>query len=162
MRIGILSDTHGLVRPEALAALASCEAILHAGDVGTPAVLEALAAIAPVHAIRGNNDSPSVFPDLPERLDLELGGLAIHLVHDRATLPRAFDAARYDLVVSGHSHRARIERVGATCFLDPGSAGPRRFSLPVTVARLDADRRPADPEIVALDIAPSARARRRT
>lgn len=169
MRLGLVSDTHGLVRPAALDALRGSDAIVHAGDIGTPAVLAALAAIAPVHAIRGNNDPAALFPALPERLDLELGGLALHVVHDRNALPRDFDAGRYDLVVSGHSHRASVERVThdssrATWFVNPGSAGPRRFSLPVTIARLDTARRPLAPAIVMLAIdagTPRAPVRRR-
>lgn len=146
MIVGVISDTHGKVRPEALDALAGSDVILHAGDVGGPHVLEALQAIAPVHAIRGNVDLPSALrsrkrasfdPDwaagLPDTLDLELGGARVHLVHALADLA---PATRANVIVSGHSHQPSVERRDGILWLNPGSAGPRRFSLPVTVALL--------------------------
>ncbi len=134
--IGVLSDTHGLVRPEALAALAGASHIVHAGDIGGPEVLAALLAIAPVTAVRGNNDHGPWAEALPERVTVTLGGLVVHVLHDLAEL--AIDPADEGVavVITGHSHRPRIERQGGVQYLNPGSAGPRRFQLPVTLANL--------------------------
>lgn len=147
--IGVISDTHGLMRPEALAALEGVETIVHAGDVGGPHVLEALAALAPVHAIRGNVDTPDYLrttkrkkkgldPDwasaLPDRFTRELGGLRVHVVHAIDDLD--VDLSHVDVVITGHSHKPRIVRERGVLYLNPGSAGPRRFSLPVCLARL--------------------------
>lgn len=139
LTIGVLSDTHGLVRPEALAALAGVCHIVHAGDIGGPDVLAALQAIAPVTAVRGNNDHGAFAASLPERATVTLAGLVLHVVHDLGEL--AIDPVRAGVavVIAGHSHRPRIERVAGVLHLNPGSAGPRRFRLPVTLARLFAD-----------------------
>lgn len=136
LTVGVVSDTHGLLRPEALAALAGAALVIHAGDVGAPAVLEALRGIAPVLAVRGNNDRGPWADALPETIVTEIAGARVCVVHDLATL--ALDPARegVDVVVAGHSHRPRVERRGPLLYLNPGSAGPRRFTLPVTVARL--------------------------
>ncbi len=138
MTIGVLSDTHGLVRPEALRALEGVSHLVHAGDIGGPEVLEALRAIAPVTAVRGNNDHGAWAEALPERVTVTLGGLVVHVLHDLAEL--AIDPAveGVRVVIAGHSHRPRIEPRGGVLYLNPGSAGPRRFSLPVTLARLSA------------------------
>lgn len=152
LRIGIISDTHGLLRPEALAALQGSDHLLHAGDIGDPLILERLAAIAPVTAVRGNNDRDAAYGTVPECLQLELAGVAIVLLHDI----KAFDARRTpcDVVVCGHSHKPRVETVDGILQINPGSAGPRRFSLPVSVARLVlADRRIVAADWLALDIA---------
>lgn len=143
--IGLISDTHGLLRAPALAALAGVDAILHAGDIGDAAILEQLAAIAPVTAVRGNNDREAAFDAVPETASLRIGGIAIHLLHDLKLL-LGEDAAAAQVIVSGHSHRPRIERRDGRLYVNPGSAGPRRFSLPVTVAKL---RVAADGEVQA-------------
>ena len=135
VRVGLISDTHGLLRPEAVEALRGSDFIVHAGDVGDAAILQALAALAPVTAVRGNNDRGPWATALPEVSTLVAGGTRIHVVHDRATI----DPARWqdvDVVVAGHSHRALIEWRERVLFVNPGSAGPRRFSLPVSVADL--------------------------
>jgi uncharacterized protein len=133
MRIGVISDTHGLVRPQALAALAGSRLVLHAGDVGAPSVLAALRAIAPVVAVRGNNDVGAWADRLPETKTVRAGGLRILVLHD----VKALRVARgVDVVVSGHSHRPRNETRAGVLYLNPGSAGPRRFRLPIAVAVL--------------------------
>lgn len=137
MRIGVISDTHGLVRPEALAILDGCACIIHAGDIGKPEVLDALQALAPLEVIRGNVDSGEWASAIPERLDLEVGGLRIHVLHDLKTLDLDPVAEQVDVVIAGHSHQPRIEEVGGVLYLNPGSAGRRRFSLPISLALLD-------------------------
>ena len=137
MRIGVISDTHGLLRPEALAALSGCERIIHAGDIGKPEVLDALRALAPLDAIRGNVDSGDWAASVPEHLDLEIGGLRIHVTHDVKAMGIDPIAARVDVVIAGHSHQPKIEEVDAVIYLNPGSAGRRRFKLPVSLALLD-------------------------
>lgn len=136
MRIGVISDTHGLLRPEALAALQGCERIIHAGDIGKPQVLDALREIAPLEAIRGNVDSAEWAQRLPERLDLRLGGVAIHVLHDLKTLDFAPATRGVAVVIAGHSHKPQIEQQGGVLYLNPGSAGPRRFKLPISLAVL--------------------------
>ena len=155
-KVGVISDTHGLLRPQAVAALRGCDAIVHAGDIGR-GVLDGLAALAPVHAIRGNNDAADDFPTLGETLDVTLAGVRFHLVHDLKSLPRAFDASRYDVIVSGHSHRPSAEVRDGVLFLNPGSAGPRRFTLPVAVARLDVHGDNLRTELVELEVGSARR-----
>jgi uncharacterized protein len=135
-RIGVISDTHDLVRPEALRALAGSDLILHAGDVCGPDVLEALREIAPVIAVRGNNDHGRWAEALPETATLTLGGVPVVIVHDLATLPEAARAAA-GLVISGHSHQPRKAEQDGILFFNPGSAGPRRFRLPLSLGRID-------------------------
>ena len=137
MVIGVISDTHGLLRPEALRALAGCEHILHAGDVGEFGILEALGEIAPVTAIRGNVDVSGACGELPGTEAVELGGRLFYLVHSLADLDLDARVAGVDCVVSGHTHRAGIVERGGVLFLNPGSAGPRRFRLPVSLARVN-------------------------
>ncbi|MCD0246293.1 metallophosphoesterase family protein [Xanthomonas melonis] len=132
-RIGLISDTHGLLRPEALAALAGCAQIIHAGDVGKPQVLEALQALAPLHVIAGNIDDQPWAADLPQTLDLQIDGVRIHVLHDLKTLT---PQVRADVVVSGHSHVPAIQTRDGVLYVNPGSAGPRRFRLPISVATL--------------------------
>lgn len=139
MVIGLISDTHGLVRADVYRALAGVEMILHAGDVGGSEILDELALIAPVHAVLGNTDSPFELP-LPLALDLTLGGLRIHVSHGHelgrpkpAVLAQAYDA---DVIVYGHTHVQIIEQVGRTMVVNPGAAGPQRFKLAPSVARL--------------------------
>jgi len=137
MRIGVISDTHGLLRPEALAALAGVEHILHAGDVGDIGILEALREIAPVTAIRGNVDVSGACAELPATEFVELGGRGFYLVHSVHDLDLKPESAGIDVVVSGHSHQPGIEMRGGVMYLNPGSVGPKRFRLPVSVAIVD-------------------------
>ncbi len=134
MLIGVISDTHGLLRPEALVALAEAEHILHAGDVGDAAILDELRKIAPVTAIRGNVDVSGECAELPATEMVELAGKFFYLVHSVHDLDINPAAAGVDVVVSGHSHKPSIEGRQGVMYLNPGSAGPRRFKLPVTVA----------------------------
>jgi putative phosphoesterase len=133
MLIGVISDTHGLLRPEALAALAGAEHILHAGDVGEFSILERLREIAPVTAIRGNVDVSGRCAELPATDFVELGGRVFYLVHSVHDLDINPKVAGVAVVVSGHSHKALVEIKGGVLFFNPGSAGPRRLSKPVTV-----------------------------
>jgi putative phosphoesterase len=133
MLIGVISDTHGLMRPEALAALRNVEHILHAGDVGDIAILDALRKIAPVSAIRGNVDTSGACVELPATDVVELGDKLFYLVHSVHDLDIDPVAAGVAMVVSGHSHKASVKVQDGVVFFNPGSAGPRRFSLPVTV-----------------------------
>jgi putative phosphoesterase len=131
--IGLISDTHGLLRPEATRALAGVQRIIHAGDIGGPEVLEQLRAIAPVDAVRGNNDKAPWAADIPNHQVLEIGGVTIHVVHDVNELDVDPEAAGIQVVVAGHSHRPAVTERDGIIFVNPGSAGPRRFSLPVSI-----------------------------
>jgi uncharacterized protein len=135
-RVGLISDTHNLVRPEALQWLAGCQAIVHAGDVCAPHVLEALARIAPVTAVRGNNDIGPWADALPAQTTLAIAGIAIHVVHDIADLSVDPHAEGVDVVVTGHSHKPSIATREGVLFVNPGSAGPRRFKLPISAGML--------------------------
>jgi uncharacterized protein len=139
MLIGVISDTHGLLRPEAVAALRGVEHILHAGDVGDVAILDALRKIAPVTAIRGNVDVSGPCAELPNTEVVELGGRLFYLVHAVQDLDINPVAAGVAMVVSGHSHKASVQVRDGVVFFNPGSAGPRRFSLPVTVGFVTAE-----------------------
>jgi len=134
MRIGAISDTHGLLRPEAVTALAGVDHILHAGDVGDARILDALRAIAPVTAIRGNIDTSGPCAALPATELVELGGTVFYLLHDVKQLDLDPASASISVVLSGHSHKPLIEHRRGVLFLNPGSAGPRRFSLPIALA----------------------------
>lgn len=136
MRIGLISDTHGLLRPEALEALAGVEEIIHAGDIGTPEIIEALRAVAPVHAVRGNNDRGRWADELPLRLLLTRRGVRIQVLHDVKELAVRREEGRFDVVVAGHSHKPGVVADGRMLLVNPGSAGPRRFKLPVTIGYL--------------------------
>ena len=151
LEIGVLSDTHGFVRPTALEALAGVSCILHAGDVGGPDVLAALERIAPVHAVRGNVDREPWADALPERLELQLGGLGILVVHDRVDLFRTPLMDGAGLIVVGHSHRPEIGRLAGVLLVNPGSAGPRRFDLPISVARVTIAAGRATAQLVELE-----------
>lgn len=152
MRIGLISDTHGLLRPEALQALAGSALIVHAGDIGEGDILARLAQIAPVQAVRGNNDRAPWARGLPDSCIVEAGALRLHVLHDLSTLAIDPVAEGVDVVVSGHSHRPRVERRGRVLYVNPGSAGPVRFRLPVSVALLEADGRDVQPRLVELDL----------
>jgi len=134
MRVGVISDTHGLLRSEVVAALTGVNHILHAGDVGDPDILDALAAIAPLTAIRGNVDRTGICASLPATEIVELGGLTIYMLHSLDDLDLDPAASGFGVVVTGHSHQPTIERRKGVLYLNPGSAGPRRFSLPVSIA----------------------------
>lgn len=136
LTIGVISDTHGLLRTEAVEALAGVDHILHAGDVGDPRILESLRAIAPLTAIRGNVDIAGVCGALPATETVELGGRLFYVVHSLHDIDINPAAAGVAAVVSGHSHRAQILERGGVLYLNPGSAGPHRFDLPVTLARV--------------------------
>ena len=140
--IGVISDTHGLLRPEALAALRGASHILHAGDVGDIAILDALRQIAPVTAIRGNIDTNGPTAQLPATEAIELDGHLIYILHSLADLDLKPEAAGISVVISGHSHKPKVEGRNGVLYLNPGSAGPRRFSLPITVAHLHLDATP--------------------
>ncbi len=159
--IGVISDTHGLLRPEAVAALASVDLIVHAGDIGAAAVLDDLRTIAPVLAVRGNNDREAWAASVPETVTTEVGGLRLYLIHDLKTLPKDPADLGVDVIISGHSHKPSVERRSGVLLLNPGSAGPRRFSLPIAVARLSVGPSGPSAEIVELDIAalPASRPR---
>lgn len=134
LRIGVISDTHGLLRPEVLEFLAGCDHLLHAGDVGSAAVLEVLGRVAPLVVVCGNNDHGEWARELPEVATPQLGGIAVHLTHEWS--PRSVPPAGARVVVAGHSHQPRLETRDGVLFLNPGSAGPRRFRLPVALGEL--------------------------
>ena len=150
--LGIISDTHGLMRPEAIKALAGTTLIIHAGDIDTPEVLEALHTVAPVVAVRGNNDKGNWAQALPETEVVEVGGVALYVLHDVKALDLDPVAAGFQAVISGHSHRPGMVKRQGVLFLNPGSAGPRRFSLPVSVARLSICGDTIDAQLIELAI----------
>lgn len=154
--LGVISDTHGLVRPEALAALAGVAQIVHAGDIGGPEVLDALRAIAPVTAIRGNNDRGAWARALPETAIVEIAGVRLYVLHDRQGLDLDPRAAGFAAVITGHSHKPSQRVEGGVLHLNPGSAGPRRFKLPITVARLTISGGALTAEFVACEPAGAA------
>lgn len=135
--VGIISDTHGLMRPEALTALHGCSAIVHAGDIGSELVLRTLQEIAPVYAVRGNNDTAEWAVAIPVAADVTIAGISIHVLHDIDDLKIDTATPRVRVVVTGHSHCPLIEERHGILFVNPGSAGPRRFTLPVSVAKLE-------------------------
>jgi len=136
MLIGVISDTHGLLRPEAVAAIRGVERIIHAGDVGAEEILEELAAIAPLTAVRGNIDKATWARRLSETEVLEIDGVSIYVLHDLGALDLKPESAGFSAVISGHSHVPKQERRGGVLYFNPGSAGPRRFKLPITVGRI--------------------------
>ena len=152
MNVGVISDTHGLLRPEAVAALAGSHLIVHAGDVGGPEVLDQLRAIAPTYAVRGNIDTQAWARKLPVTEAVTVGPLVLWVLHDRSELDLDPAAAQFAAVIFGHSHKPLIETQDRVLYLNPGSAGPRRFRLPVTVARLRIVGTIIDPQIVELDV----------
>jgi uncharacterized protein len=137
MKIGLIGDTHGLLRPEALDALQGCDHILHAGDIGKPEILDALGEIAPLSAVRGNNDEGLDWAAaLPESLELDLAGVRLFMTHDAAHLPGDLASRGVRLAVCGHSHKPLAEPRDGLLLVNPGSAGPRRFKLPICLALL--------------------------
>jgi putative phosphoesterase len=152
-RIGLISDTHGLLRPEAVTALRGCEHIVHAGDIVGARILEDLAILAPVTAVRGNNDRGAWAEALPHTQMLSVGGVLVLVIHDLKELDIDPEGADVQVVVSGHSHRPSVERRDGVLYVNPGSAGPRRFKLPVTVAELLVDGASVQAKIVELALA---------
>jgi putative phosphoesterase len=148
--IGLISDTHGLLREEALRALEGSELIIHAGDVGKPEILSALEALAPVVAVRGNIDRGAWASKLPVTAVAEAGAANVYVTHDVHELDLDPAAAGFHIVISGHSHQPAREERGGVLYINPGSAGPRRFRLPVTVARLDLSQKPWKADLIDL------------
>ncbi len=150
--LGVISDTHGLLRPEAVEALRGSDRILHAGDVGAPKILGALAKIAPVTAVRGNVDTASWARALPETEVVEAGGVLIYMLHDLGQLDLKPEAAGFRVIVYGHSHQPKVDEKNGILYFNPGSAGPRRFRLPVSVGRLTITAGRVQAELVELKI----------
>ena len=153
MKIGVISDTHGLLRPEAEQCLAGVAHIIHAGDIGRPEVIADLRRIAPVMAIKGNVDTADWAARYPDTRTIKLGGRVIHVLHDVNELKLDPVSDGIDVVISGHSHRPDIETVDGVLYLNPGSAGPRRFSLPITLAILELTESGIRPVIHQLSVA---------
>lgn len=149
MIVGVVSDTHGRMHPRTIEALAGVDRIVHAGDVGDPAILDRLAAVAPVVAVRGNVDG-ALAAILPEFEVVEAAGASLYVLHDLAALDLDPEAAGFAAVISGHSHVPKVERRKGVLYLNPGSCGPRRFRLPVTLARLTVNRAGLAAELVTL------------
>jgi len=150
--IGVISDTHGLLRPQAGKALKGVELIIHAGDVGNPKILADLARLAPVHAVRGNTDRGDWAADLPLTRVVEVGGVLIYVLHELFCLDLDPGAAGLAAVIFGHSHAPHLEHKNGVLYLNPGSAGPRRFTLPVTLARIKLQGSSLHPELVDLKV----------
>ena len=148
--IGLISDTHGVLRPQAARALAGSELIIHAGDVGDPEILERLGTIAPVIAVRGNADRGEWAFPLPETAVVDADSARIYVLHDIHQLALDPAAAGFGIVISGHSHKPSREERGGVIYVNPGAAGPRRFKLPITVARLDLRKSPWDLQFIEL------------
>lgn len=152
--VGIISDTHGLLRPEAVAVLRGSNHVVHAGDIGDESILLNLGSIAGVTVVRGNIDTDRWCRNIPRTAALDVDGVRVYVIHDIDQLDIDPPAAGVDVVVFGHSHRPGIEQRGRVMYLNPGSAGPRRFNLPVTVAHLTVENGRATARIV--EIAPSS------
>jgi uncharacterized protein len=150
MKIGVISDTHGMLRPAAIKALRGVEHILHAGDVGDPAILDELRKLAPVTAIRGNIDVGGACAYLPATEVITLDGHTFYMLHDRQALDLDPVAAGFSAVISGHSHKPLIEWRNGVLYMNPGSAGPRRFSLPISLGLLKIQANALQPELVTL------------
>lgn len=152
MLIGVISDTHGLLRPEAIEALRGSDLIIHAGDIGDTAILQELAKIAPVHAIRGNIDVQPWAKDLPETEVVEIAGVSVYVIHNVRDLDLNPMAAGFAAVISGHCHKPSSEVREGVLYFNPGSAGPKRFSLPISAGRLRLKAGTIVPELVELQI----------
>ena len=150
MRIGVISDTHGLLRPEAQRALLGVQLIIHAGDVGAPEILTQLKLIAPVFAVRGNVDTQPWARELPATTVVQTAGFSFYVLHNLQDLDLKPAAAGFDAVICGHTHQAAERHEAGVLYLNPGSAGPRRFQLPVTLALLEIAKKPWKVEIVQL------------
>jgi hypothetical protein len=152
IRVGLISDTHGLLRPEAKAFLHGCNSIIHGGDIGSPSILEELAMLAPITAVRGNNDRGPWAESLHETALVKVGEVFIYVIHDLAQLDIEPSAAGVQVVVSGHSHKPSVKERDGVLFVNPGSAGPRRFKLPIAVAELMVAERSVSARIVELEV----------
>jgi putative phosphoesterase len=151
-RVGLISDTHGLLRPEAVDVLRGSGCIVHAGDIGHPRIIEQLAELAPVTAVRGNNDTGAWAAGLRETDVVNVGEVLIYVVHDLAQMDLDPVAAGFHVVVSGHSHRPAIEERTGVLYVNPGSAGPRRFTLPVSVGELAVSGITITPRLFTLEV----------
>lgn len=152
MKIGLISDTHGLLRPEALATLQGCEQLIHAGDIGKPEILESLRAIAPLTVVRGNNDQDDSWAgDVPFSARLDVEGVSIYVTHILADVPKPLPDG-VQVVIVGHSHKPLIQQIDGVLYINPGSAGPRRFKLPISVALLHIDEQGLRAELVELAV----------
>lgn len=154
--IGVISDTHGLMRPEAIEVLKGVDLILHAGDIGPPQVLQKLKTIAPVIAVTGNSDRGEWMHDLPQREVVQVGAVYILMLHDLQEIDLDPAAAGFRVVVSGHSHRPSVEERNGIVYVNPGSAGPRRFKLPISVVRLTIEGAAVSARIIELSVQPGA------
>ena len=152
IQVGLISDTHGLLRPEAVTALRGSDFIVHAGDIGDSSILDRLSEIAPTTAVRGNNDKGDWASRIPEKEVLDVGTILIHVLHDIAELDLDPVAAGFHVIVAGHSHRPSIQWRDSVLFINPGSAGPRRFKLPVSVAKLAISAGAISPRLIELDV----------
>jgi uncharacterized protein len=152
LRVGLISDTHGLLRPEASAFLRGCDHIVHGGDVGDPEVLRELAAIAPTTAVRGNNDKGGWARSLSETELVQLGEVFVYVIHDLAELDLEPQASGVAVVVSGHSHKPVIQKSNGVLYINPGSAGPRRFKSPIAIGELRITGKSVTPRIIELDV----------
>ena len=148
MNIGVISDTHGLLRPEAVAALRGSDAILHAGDIGAPEILQQLEKIAPVYAIRGNIDVEPWAKTIPVTRTVELASQKFFLIHNRAELKKPPQGVT--AIIFGHSHQSAIENTGDILYFNPGSAGPRRFSLPISLGKIRIENGKLTPQLIPL------------
>ena len=148
MIVGLISDTHGLLRPQTLAHLKGSELIIHAGDVGKADILDTLRSIAPVMAVRGNVDKDSPLCSLPESAVVQAGSKTIYVLHNSGELDLDPAAAGFDLVVFGHSHKQELYKKAGVLYVNPGSAGPRRFRLPISIALLDASSEPVKVDFI--------------
>lgn len=151
LNIGVISDTHGLLRPEAVEALRGSERIIHAGDIGDPEILTRLSAIAPVTAVRGNIDRGAWAQKLPETEVLELAGISLYVLHNPDEIDLQPEAAGFSAVIYGHSHVPKREMQNGVLYFNPGSAGPRRFRLPVSVGRLSVQHEKVRGEIIVIE-----------
>jgi putative phosphoesterase len=151
-KIGILSDTHGLLRPQVIAAIADCDMIFHAGDIGDPQVLHMLGEIAPVHAVRGNTDRGKWTQKLPLTKAVEVFGHYFFILHELEGFDLDPAAANLEMIIFGHTHRAEVKQHDSVFYLNPGSAGPRRSNLPVSIAKVTVNSKELFPEIIRLDI----------
>ncbi len=152
LRVGLISDTHGLLRPEAKALLHGCDYIVHCGDIGAPEILDELAALAPLTAVRGNNDIGAWADRLPETQILEVGALCLYVIHDLAQIDIEPVAAGVQVVVSGHSHQPSVEERSGVLFVNPGSSGPRRFRLPIAAGELNVSGSSVSARIVEFEV----------
>lgn len=152
IRVGLISDTHGLLRPQAVAALQGSDFIVHGGDIGDAGILDALAAIAPLTVVRGNNDREAWAGAIPETAFLKVGDVHVYAIHDLSQIDIDPAGAGVRVVVSGHSHQPKVEARGGVLYVNPGSAGPRRFKLPIAVAELIVDGDAVSARIVELPL----------